>query len=265
MNLTTLKLIVDILAPFLTILSILAGVYIVSLQIYTKRADDNFNAQLKRLNDQLSKLYGPLYALYRTGDEQWRKFIAKYSNHPNAKHPRFPHLGFFPDKDHPFTPPDAEKLAIFRLWTESVFLITNTRMEEVIINSAELLVGSEMPLPFLEFCVHMASFRASVADWQTDPNFKLDDDWERHMALFEHPAERLDVYIKASFTVLKKKQSEVLLADEVRKQKGYWRFFGKQSTISINEQELEKQIKEEMERLREMDRRDWEAFLREGS
>lgn len=209
-------------ATFIALLSILFTLLGVLWQVRAKRLDDKRAAQLQRLDKQLSNLYGPLYALYEKGDRQWRAFLKEFSN---CKDPNF--LGFFPIGDE-FPPPDKEQLRLFRLWTENVFMITNTQMEEIIINNAELLIGEEMPQPFLDFCVHVASLRSSVAEWNAAGFDKTD--WKGHVAIFPHPAGELHVYIKASFEVLKKEQSRLLSGE----------------TDFVNEKELNKQIRDRM-------------------
>ncbi|MDQ1592516.1 MAG: hypothetical protein QOG71_3143 [Pyrinomonadaceae bacterium] len=211
-----------IIVAVLSILFTLGGVF---WQVRAKRMDDKRAVQLQRLDKQLSDLYGPLYALYESGDRQWRAFLKEFSN---CKDPEF--LGFFPiENEKEFDPPDREKLRIFRLWTENVFMLTNTRMEEIIINNAELLIGEEMPQPFLNFCVHVSALRSSVAEWNS-PNFDQDD-WKKHIAIFPHPAGHLYIYIKVSFEILKKEQSLLLSG----------------AKSHINEKELDRQIKNKID------------------
>ena len=212
-------------ATFVALLTILFTLLGVLWQVRSKRVDDKRAVQLQRLDKQLSDLYGPLYALYEKGDRQWRAFLKEFSN---CKDPAF--LGFFPIGNE-FPPPNTEQLRLFRLWMESVFMATNTRMEETIINNADLVIGEEMPPPFLSFCVHVASIRASVAEWSA-PEFDRTN-WKKHMAIFPHPAGELHVYIKASFEVLKKEQSR-LLSDAKR---------------FVDERELYSQIRKRIDQL----------------
>lgn len=215
-------------ATFIAALSILITLLGVLWQVNAKRKDDKRAAQLHRLDKQLSDLYGPLYALFEKGDKQWRAFLREFSN---SNDPDF--LGFFPINNE-FKPPDREQLRVFRLWSDSVFMPTNTMMEEIIINNAELLIGEEMPKPFLDFCVHVASLRASVAGWKA-LGFD-EEDWRKHVAIFPHPAGELHVYIKASFEVLKKEQS-LLLSDVSR---------------DINERDLDRRIRDEIKGLKSL-------------
>lgn len=226
------------LIALLTIIFTLLGVL---WQVRARRMDDKRAAQLQRLDKQLSNLYGPLYALYEKGDRQWRAFLREFSN---SKDPNF--LGFFPIANE-FPPPDREQLRVFRLWMESVFMATNTQMEEIIINNAELVLGETMPAPFLSFCVHVASLKASVAEWSA-PEFDRAD-WKKHMAIFPHPAADLHIYIKASFEILKKEQSRLLSGES--------RF--------VNEKALHLQIMERMGQLQSaLGTSRWHSLGREG-
>ncbi|MBD1865698.1 MULTISPECIES: hypothetical protein [Trichocoleus] len=218
-------------ATIVALLSISATLLGILWQVQAKRMDERFAAHLKRIDKQLSDLYGPLYALFESGDKQWRAFLKEFSN---CADPEF--LGFFPiDNEKEFEPPSKEQLRIFRLWTENIFVQTDIRMEEIIINHAELLVGEKMPEPFLDFCVHVSSIRASVAEWKSS-EFDLED-WRKHLAIFPHPAGALHDYIKASFEVLKKEQS-LLLAGARR---------------CVNERELNKKIELRIMQLRALE------------
>jgi len=112
-------------------------------QLESRRRADLRAAQLVRLDKQLSDLYGPLYARYVSGDRQWRQFMRVYR--PIKQYPDT--LDFFYDKE----PPSAEDLWLFRRCTNTVFLATNSAIEETIVNNAELLVGERMPECFLAF------------------------------------------------------------------------------------------------------------------
>jgi hypothetical protein len=213
-------------ATLVAVISILFTLLGVFWQVRAKRLDDKRTAQLQRLDKQLSDLYGPLYALFEKGDKQWRAFLREFSN---CRDPNF--LGFFPLANE-FPPPNKEQLRVFRLWMENVFMPTNTQMEEIIINNAELLIGEEMPQPFLDFCVHVASLRYSVAEWNA-PGFDQEN-WEKHKAIFPHPAGELHVYINASFEVLKKEQSQLLSGEK----------------SFINEKELSKQIRDRIKKIK---------------
>lgn len=81
-------------------------------------------------------------------------------------------------------------------------------MEEIIIDNANLLIGDKIPQPFLDFCVHIASLRASIAEWD-EPDFDKGD-WRKHLAIFDHPAFEIYVIIKVSFEVLKEEQDLIL-------------------------------------------------------
>lgn len=218
--------------------SILASAIFIAYQVRAKRTDERWAKHLERIDAQLSDLYGPLFALFESGDQEWRAFRAKYCN--NRDDPHF--LGFFPTnlEEPEFMPPDATQLSVFRTWTKAVFLATNTRMAELMIEHAELLIGKVMPEPFLKFCVHVTSLQANVASWDQEGFDK--SDWKQHLAIFPHPAAELHNYIRASFTVLKETQSELL---------------ARKCTI-IDERKLEERIRKEITRLqgKETERRE---------
>lgn len=79
----------EIIVAYIAIFFTLLGIFI---QIRAKRKDDKLAAQLERLDKQLSDLYGPLYALYESGDKQWRAFLKEFSPHKDPEY----FLGFFP-------------------------------------------------------------------------------------------------------------------------------------------------------------------------
>ncbi|MBD2564844.1 MULTISPECIES: hypothetical protein [Nostoc] len=212
------------------------GLFSIAWQIRANRMDDKRAAQLHRLDKQLSDLYGPLYALFESGDKQWRAFLREFSSHKNPNW----FLGFFPTEEYQFTPPNEEQLRIFRLWTENIFMHTNTRLEETIINNAELIVGKEMPQAFLNFCVHVASVRASAAEWSV-PNFEKAN-WRKHIAIFPHPAGELHNYIVTAFRYLKREQYLLIsgLESSVDEQELAREI---QESISLNEKDLDQKLK----------------------
>jgi hypothetical protein len=192
------------------LIAVFAGLLGLFVQVRAKRTDDKRAAYLQRLDRQLSDLYGPLYSLFEIGDKQWKAFLDQYSatDRPSG------FLGLFPHEGVIFTPPDAEQLGAFRLWMDAVFMPTNIAMEQAIISHAELLIGETIPQPFLDFCVHVAGLKASLAEWQSEIFDRTD--WRKHMAVFPHPAGEFHIVVKASFEVLKKEQSK-LIAGEINR------------------------------------------------
>jgi len=183
-------------------------------QVRAKRKDDKLSAQLTRLNQQLNNLYGPLYAHYETGEKHWFAFLDEFSDDPE---PNNYFKKFFPDSNE-FPIPSEAKLEAYRLWTTIIFMPTNTRMETIIINHADLLVGKKMPLCFLEFGVHVAAFKPLIDNWSKNKFDKAKA--EDHQVKFPHPI-RFQDYVRASFEVLKREQSLIITWKKDEIDEGY--------------------------------------------
>lgn len=201
------------IVAFLAVIGTLIGVI---LQIRAKRRDDKLAAQLNRLDKQLSELYGPLYAWFESGHEN---FIAFTKVFPNS-------LSY-----------DNEK---YRIWMKQVFMRTNIAMEEIIINNAELFIGERIPDPFLKFCLHVAALKVYVAEWD-NPEFNQEE-WKRYMSEFQHPQSKLHAYIRASFEVLKEEQTRILSPVK------YFSF----PKRKVDERILKKEIERRSEKLKEI-------------
>lgn len=191
------------------IVTIVLGFATLSWPIYAKRQDDRRAAQLERLAEQLSKLYGPLYALYQAGERNWCHFRDQYSRDPRPPSQRV----FLPGPGDTFPPPGPDAIAEYRRRMEQLFMPINERMASVIIEHAGLLVGDHMPEEFSAFMAHVDAARLMVHRWQSDAGFGTDD-WEGHHVDAAHPV-RLQHAIRASFHVLKEAQLK-LLAGELR-------------------------------------------------
>lgn len=193
-----------------------------------KRKEDKRTSKLNRLNQQLSDLYGPLYAHYETGEKNWFDFIGKYSNDPM---PVVEFKRFF-QEERVFPEPNEEQLKAYRLYMKTIFMPTNIAMEEVIVNKAELLVGKTMPDCLLKLCVHIASNKPLMEKWNEE-GFD-ESSVENHKSGFAHPGFEVREYIQASFSVLKEEQE--LIINRIKE--------------DINEQDLEERIDKRVKKLR---------------
>lgn len=110
--------------------------------------------RLERVNRQLEKLYGPLFALVRTSTITWDAFRQESS-----------HDGPFWNSENP---PTNEASAEWRLWMTTVFMPLNERMREIIIEHADLLDESEMPSCLLLLCAHVSAYRSVMRKWEQD-------------------------------------------------------------------------------------------------
>lgn len=152
--------------------------------------------RLERVNRQLAELYGPLYALSKATDISREAFRQKY--HPGEL----------------FLPIDAiqsdEVRTAMMLWMTEVFMPFNKTMEKLVVEHADLLIGSEMPQCLLELCAHVASHRVILKKWESG-------DQSEYAALVPFPGKALLEYAEDSFQQLKQEQTQLLRALEQRK------------------------------------------------
>lgn len=216
--------------PLIVVLITLTGtVFLWLLGQWANRKEAKRAAKLARLNQQLSDLYGPLYALYETGEKQWFTFVGEYSNDPMEV---LEFRRFFPIEDRIFDPPALEQLKQYRLWMETTFMPNNVRMEEVIVNHADLIVGHAMPQCLLDLCAHVAANRPLLKRWESKDfdQASIKD----HQADYAHPGFALREYVNSSFLVLKKEQEQLLNREK----------------DDINEKDVEGQINDGIDKLR---------------
>lgn len=173
--------------PFFIALAGYVATYLNNLAINVRKD------RLERVNRQLAELYGPLYALSRATDISREAFRQKY--HPGKS----------------FLPADAIKSDEIRtavmLWMSEVFMPFNMTMEKVVVEHADLLIGSEMPQCLLDLCAHVASHRVIIKRWESG-------DLSEYTALVPFPREDLLKYAEESFRQLKREQMQLLKALE---------------------------------------------------
>jgi hypothetical protein len=218
---------------WIALASIMAGFVSLTWQVWAKRGDDKHAAQLDRLNRQLSDLYGPLYALYEEGERNWMLFVACFSrdSRPWAKR------GFLPSAAGEFPPPSTDCMVEYRRRMEQLFMPTNTKMESLVIQHADLIVGTQMPEEFSDFLAHVAAAKLLMHRWKKDAAFGPDL-WKQHRVEYPHPS-ALKHRIRGSFEELKSTQQKLLTG----------------SLKSVDEAGLEHRIKARMDELAEQ----WES------
>ena len=194
-------------SEYITVASIVAGFCSLAWQTRAKRNDEKRTAQLKRLSEQLSDLYGPLYALYEAGERNWMRFINEYSNDDRVLSQRT----LLPSANNNFKAPSEGQLTEYRRRMKQLFMPTNIAMEAVIVGHADLVVGTQMPEQFSDFLAHVAAAKLVVHRWKTDSSFTLDS-WEHHRIEYPHP-DGLKHIIRASFEILKQTQQRVLTGE----------------------------------------------------
>jgi hypothetical protein len=93
--------------------------------------DEHRKNQIQRVNTQIEKLYGPLYAYSIANKRAWTELHKKYRSGKTY---------FFNDQDKP----SAEQVEVWRRWMKTVFMPINLKMESAIIENAQLLDGNRV-------------------------------------------------------------------------------------------------------------------------
>lgn len=116
------------------------------------------NEKLDRLNRQLGDLYGPLRMLRYAGETGFRTFKAKY----------------FPNRPELFwqgVEPSEEDYAAWRVWLKHTLMPVNKQIENLLLEHGDLIDGTEIPQPVLDFFAHVSTLEAVIAQWDQG-NFK---------------------------------------------------------------------------------------------
>jgi hypothetical protein len=111
-------------------------------------------AELEFVNNQIERLYGPLYALTRAGEDSWNTFRSK--NRPGG-------WEYFEG------PPlrDAEVL-VWRRWMREVTQPRNLKMSAAIVDNAQLAIGDDVPMAFIDLITHTDSYAGLIAGWDDE-------------------------------------------------------------------------------------------------
>jgi hypothetical protein len=112
--------------------------------------------RLEFTNNQIEKLYGPLYALTQASDVAWKQF--KRSNWPGNQNTR---RYFFDVR----RPPTMEETAQWRHWMETVFQPLNLRSENIIVDNSQLIVGNQLPKAFQLLIAQTEAYKSVINSW----------------------------------------------------------------------------------------------------
>jgi hypothetical protein len=109
------------------------------------------DARIKRIDDQVSKLYGPLAVLSAASNVTWDEFE------------RLKILDFDSGVQ-----PDKRDIQTYRTWLSTSMLPISIKIEDVITGNAGLLLENRIPDRFKQWIVFTESYRAKAASWHTD-------------------------------------------------------------------------------------------------
>jgi len=182
-------------AVIAAVAALLVGVVGALLSYANARRLSRTEAQLARVNAQLSELYGPMHATLEATRIAYEKFVQSSRGSPNFFNPRLPK-------------PTDEELELWRTWVTTVLQPGNKRTYELIVNKAHLLIDDEMPQCLLTFCAHVAGFDVTIRRWEAE-------DYSSHLSVVSHPRDELNSYARNSFRQLKRTQAHLLAQSKI--------------------------------------------------
>jgi hypothetical protein len=99
---------------------------------------------------------------------------------------------------------DNDPVAVaWRSWITHIFMPQNRRMAEVVLGTADLIEGDEIPRCFLDLCAHVAAYEALVLAWESG-------DFSEHWNMIDFPGAELYEYSATHFFALKREQARLL-------------------------------------------------------
>jgi hypothetical protein len=119
-------------------------------------ADDRRKREIGFAEQQVEKLYGPLFALSQATKKVSEDLFASRHN---------PGQDYFDPND----PPYEQEVEKWRLWIKTILQPMNVMMEEAIIKNAQLIEGGErgkIYKPFADLILHVESYKATIAKWK---------------------------------------------------------------------------------------------------
>ncbi|MBV9539560.1 MAG: hypothetical protein JOY70_11550 [Acidisphaera sp.] len=160
-------------------------------------------AELAYRSAQIQLLYGPLHALCMTRNSAFAALMRRVA--PRRQH-------FFGGD-----PLSAEELRQWRLWRTTALMPILVEMESAILKNAHLIEGDEMPTSFAALLSHVAGYRATIANWETEegklalerPGTSVEEQENLHTSVLNFPTE-FDRDVKAGFANVKALQNALL-------------------------------------------------------
>jgi hypothetical protein len=162
-------------------------------------ADDRRQREIAFSDQQVEKLYGPLFALSKATMEAKDVLFADRNRKTGSK-----------DYFDPRIPPTAEDVEKWRLWMKTILQPMNVMMEEAIIKNAQLIEGGNVYTPFAELILHVESYKATMAKWKdTDakenPHFR---EATENTAVIAFP-QKFDECVENAFTAMRAKRERL--------------------------------------------------------
>jgi hypothetical protein len=118
-------------------------------------ADDRRQREIAFAEQQIEKLYGPLFALSKATSQAKNVLFASRNRKTSST-----------DYFDPSDPPTAQEVDKWRLWMKTIFQPMNVMIEDAIIKNAQLIEGGRIYAPFAELILHVESYKATIAKWK---------------------------------------------------------------------------------------------------
>jgi len=146
-----------VIAISVAIVTATVGYFISTMQDQRKR-------EIDFVDQQIEKLYGPLFALSTATKGAAQQVLFKVRRGKDK---------FFDEHD----PPSLTEVEQWRLWIRTVFQPMNKKMEAAIVNNAQLIEGGHIYPVFADLVLHAESYEGTIAKWkETDikenPHFR---------------------------------------------------------------------------------------------
>ena len=166
---------------------------------WRERAQEQRAARLAYLNDQLERLYGPLFALTQANHTAWNSFCDRYAIDGAV----------FEEDQITF---DQQQLEAWVLWVRAVFHPINLKIRAAIVENAHLIDGPEMPTSFIEFLAHVETYTAVIESWDesTVPRALNGELSLSDLTSINTYPDEFDADVAAAFSRLKKRQAEII-------------------------------------------------------
>jgi hypothetical protein len=161
--------------------------------------DEHRKAKILKVNTQIEKLYGPLYAYSVASRRAWDDL------HTLAGRGTY----YFDDGNMP----SAGQVELWRRWMKEVLMPINKKMESTIVDNAQLLDGNSIYPLFVDLISHVESYKATIATWKDTDNLTLAKNRIRtaNTAVIIYPI-GLDDCIEARLQATLKRRTELELS-----------------------------------------------------
>jgi hypothetical protein len=147
--------------------------------------------QLARINKQISDFYGPMLAILKAGDKNW-DYLSKTFHNSKIKGPALQIPGGA-----------IIDVEIWKHWMREVFMPSNLKIENIIINHSDLLDDKEFPDELLSVVAHINAYKVILKKWEND-------DYSELFTQIVFPREELHRYVNKNYNRLKSIQLDLL-------------------------------------------------------